>query len=514
MAKYLTDNYAQSTMVIINFNDHLQPGTFEFALHYLIENKIDASVFDADYKNQDTGRLAYHPKLLLKIILYAYSKGITSSREIAWNCEKNITFMALACQRTPHWTTIAHFVSTHPDAVKAVFEQVLLICEEQGLIGHDLIAIDGCKMPSDASKQWSGTFHELQTKRDKIRARIDWAMSEQRRLDEAGESDRAARQAQTVATLTSAAERIEDFLEQSEPRIGTGKDGREVKSNITDNQSAKMKTSKGVIQGYTGIAAVDSRHQIIVNAEAFGQGQEHSTLPVVLNNIQASYDDLGIDCDLVEDGVMVTADTGFANEDNMRHLHEAGYDAYIPDNQFRSRDPRFKDRLKSPARQRERKHQATFAASEFGFDPVARRCHCPAGKELRLKGEHKDPTGHLKLFFEGRLTDCRSCPLKDRCLRNPQSPDHRDGHGRQVSFISKKRVSHTDWMRHRVDSDHGKAIYGHRMWVVEPVFGNLEHNKGLRRFSLRGKQKVTAQWRLYCMIQNIEKLQRYGQMAA
>lgn len=418
MARYLTDNYAQTTMVVINFNDHLQPGTFEFALHHLIEEQVDTSVFDTDYNNENTGRLAYHPKLLLKIILYAYSKGITSSREMAWSCEKNVTFMALACQRTLHWTTLAHFVSAHPAAIKAVFEQVLLICEEQGLIGHDLIAIDGCKLASDASRQWSGTFSELKAKRDKIRVRIDWAMNEQHRLDEAGEEDRAERQAQTVATLTRAAERIEGFLETSGPRIGTGKDGREVKSNITDNESAKMKTSKGVIQGYTGIAAVD------------------------------------------------------------------------------------------------RKHQATYAASEFDFDPVTKRCHCPAGKQMRLRGEHKDSNGHLKLFFEGRLTDCRACEFKDRCLRHPQSPDTRHGHGRQVSFISQKRVSYTDWMRRRVDSDHGKAIYGHRMWVVEPVFGNLEHNKGLRRFSLRGKQKVTAQWQLYCMIQNIEKLQRYGQMAA
>lgn len=514
MARYLPDNYEQSTMVVINFNDHLQPNSFEFALHHLIENRIDVSAFDADYNNSDTGRLAYHPKLLLKIILYAYSKGITSSREIAWSCEKHITFMALACQRTPHWTTIAHFVSAHPDAIKAVFEQVLLVCDEQGLIGHELIAIDGCKLPGNASKQWSGTFSELKAKRDKIRARIEWAMSEQRRLDEVGESDRADRQAQTIETLTRAADKIEHFLDSTEPRTGTGKQAREVKSNITDNESAKMKTSKGVIQGYNGIAAVDKKHQIIVDAKAFGQGQEQSTLPVILENIQATYTAINADCDLVADGVVITADTGFANEDNMRHLHDAGYDAYIPDNQFRSRDPKFKDRLNKPERQRERKHRVTYRASEFEFDPVTKRCHCPAGKEMRLRGEHEDDNGHLKLFFEGRLTDCRMCPVKDRCLRNPQSPDTRHGHGRQVSFIRKKQASYTDWMRHRVDSDEGKAIYGHRMAVVEPVFGNLEHNKGLKRFSLRGERKVTSQWRLYCMVQNIEKLQRYGQMAA
>ena len=101
-------------------------------------------------------------------------------------------------------------------------------------------------------------------------------------------------------------------------------------------------------------------------------------------------------------------------------------------------------------------------------------------------------------------------------MRTPGSADHRKGNGRQVSFIleKNKKPNHTDWMKHRVDSDKGKAIYSHRMSVVEPVFGNLEANKKLNRFSLRGLKKVDAQWKLFCMIQNIEKLANYGKLAA
>jgi hypothetical protein len=69
-------------------------------------------------------------------------------------------------------------------------------------------------------------------------------------------------------------------------------------------------------------------------------------------------------------------------------------------------------------------------------------------------------------------------------------------------------------MKHRVDSDYGKQVYGHRMSVIEPIFGNIEHNKGLKRFSLRGKTKVNGQWQLYCLVHNIEKLKNYGQIAA
>jgi len=101
-------------------------------------------------------------------------------------------------------------------------------------------------------------------------------------------------------------------------------------------------------------------------------------------------------------------------------------------------------------------------------------------------------------------------------MHNPASADHRKGAGRQVSFAlnDKRQPTYTDWMKHRVDSAFGKQVYSHRMSTVGPVFANIGTNKGLNRFSLRGKRKVQAQWQLYCMIHNIEKLMRYGEMAA
>ena len=133
-----------------------------------------------------------------------------------------------------------------------------------------------------------------------------------------------------------------------------------------------------------------------------------------------------------------------------------------------------------------------------------------------LKNEGLDKRGNYKLFFEGRLSKCRCCSLKTQCMINPDSANARKGHGRQVSFIldNKRPPNFTDWMKHRVDSDKGKLIYSHRMSVVEPVFGNIGTNKGLNRFSLRGKQKVQGQWKLFCMVHNIEKLMNYGTMAA
>ena len=127
-----------------------------------------------------------------------------------------------------------------------------------------------------------------------------------------------------------------------------------------------------------------------------------------------------------------------------------------------------------------------------------------------LRSEKMDAHGHTQFNFEGRLTDCRHCPQNSQCMHNPSAADDGKGNGRQVRYTLKTKPSATDWMKRRIDSKRGKEIYGHRMSVVEPVFGNLTANKGLNRFSLRGKAKVQGQWQLFCMIQNIEKIMRYG----
>lgn len=466
-------NYRQSSMVVINFEDQIQPGTFEYALHVLITHKLDLSVFDIAYGNDTGGRAAYDPAILLKIILFAYSRGITSSREIAWCCEHNILFKALSCDTTPHFTTIARFVSSHTQAVEAVFEQVLLVCHEEGLLGNTLFAIDGCKMPSNAAKEWSGTFDELEHKRQKLHRQVQRCIKEHQQLDRrrSGHKERSQRLEQSIRTLEGAHHKIAEFLQTQKRRVGQGKRPKEVKSNITDNESAKMATSKGTIQGYNGVAAVDRKHQIIIEAQAFGEGQEHHTLKPILEGIQTRFQRIGVHDNIYQTGVVITADTGFANEANNVHLKQNRINAYIPDNQFRSRDPRFKEqkvRYGKRGRPSQRQVVKTFPPSAFHLNARSKTCTCPEGKALWLRSEGIDAAGNQKLYFEGRLTDCRNCPLKYQCLQNPGSPDTRKGHGRQVSFIVARgrKPTATDWMRRRVDSALGRQIYSHRMSVV------------------------------------------------
>ena len=132
-------------------------------------------------------------------------------------------------------------------------------------------------------------------------------------------------------------------------------------------------------------------------------------LQPVLSAIEARYKTLGINSEGEHKQIIITADTGFGGEENMKYLHKQEINAYIPDNQFRSRDPRYQHRLDKPERKRETKHALIIPANEFSFDPLAVTCLCPAGKEMRLRSVHEDEHANEKAFFEGRLTDCRCC---------------------------------------------------------------------------------------------------------
>jgi transposase len=264
--------------IAVDLERQLLPGTFEHALNHLVDHQLDLSRFDTRYKNDLTGASAYPPALLLKVVLFAYSRGIVSSREIERACREQVTFIALSGDSAPHFTTFADFVSTLGDEIKPLFKEVLLICDRMGLIGREMFAIDGVKLPSNASKARSGTRADFQRQAAKMEAAAQAMLARHRENDALPvEPALAEKEARSIERLTRETAQMRQWLTEH-PEDRKGAKGKVIKSNRTDPDSAKMATSKGVIQGYTGVAAVDDRHQIIVEAQAHGTGSEQALL--------------------------------------------------------------------------------------------------------------------------------------------------------------------------------------------------------------------------------------------
>jgi transposase len=272
MARFKPYDYDQMVMIPITLKEQLEPGTIEYAIHELVEKKIDTDIFEERFTNDDTGAPAFDPQILLKVVLFAYSRSIIGSRPIERACRENIIFMALSCGFQPDHSTIAHFVSSMKAEIERIFCNILLVCEELNLLGGTHFSLDGLKLPSNASKEWSGTFAELAKKRAKLQQKLGEVLSEHILQDASSDSDSQRREDQKKR-LERQVKRLDEFLEENQPKQGKSKS--EIQSNITDNESAKMPTSHGVIQGYNAQALVDDKHQIIVNVEAMGNGQDH-----------------------------------------------------------------------------------------------------------------------------------------------------------------------------------------------------------------------------------------------
>lgn len=502
MARFKDYSYDQGIMIPVNFTKQIVPGTLEHTIHWIVENRINLSGILKKYKNDQTGAPAYDPAILLKIILLAYSRGILSSRMIMSACRENIIFRALSADSMPDFTTIASFIRGMKDEIKTIFTNVLLVCQEMDLLGGTEFALDGCKLSSNASKEMGGTFSDLERKKEKIESTIEFLIKKHQIRDNDESEQHPHANAHTVekriARLESKAAKIERFLEDNSPKMKSRKG--EAQSNITDNESAKMKTSHGVIQGYNGMALVDDKNQVVVCAEAFGSGHEHELLEPMIEAAKVNARALGFSDDYFRNKRII-ADTGSFKEENLAYLSTEGIDAYIPDQQFRKRDPRF-----STAEHHKRKkgRSKLFTKKDFRYNETDDIFICPAGKMLKYSCPQKLGNTEGRRYISTR-SNCKECHLRKNCVRSDKTR-HR------TLYVIEKFFNRnfSEEMMNKIDTEEGREIYSRRMGIVEPVFGNIRGCKGLDRFTLRSKCKVNIQWLLYTIVHNIEKIAKYG----
>jgi hypothetical protein len=324
----------------------------------------------------------------------------------------------LSADTRPHFTTLASFVSQLEREIVSLFRDVLLFASELGLIGKEHFAVDGCKLPSNASKQWSGTHQELNDKRKKLEHIAELIVA--KHCDQDGVEDTAngaVKDAEKLKHYRRKVTQIKAFLEQASKKVGPT--GNEQKSNLTDPESAKMSSSRGVLQGYNGLAVVDDRAQIVVHAAAHGSGYEGHLLAPLIEATRETFNGMAGQArtpfsieatretfNTLQPGkdvfasTKVTADSGFHSKVVVAEVEKTGADATIADRDYRRRDPAFasadrhktrdkKERSLKRRREREARAPSTrrlFVLQDFIYDDVSERCVCPAGHSMYHSG--------------------------------------------------------------------------------------------------------------------------------
>ena len=353
---------------------------------------------------------------------------------------------------------------------------------------------------------------ELRHKQKKLRTAAQKIVARHQSQDvQEKRSPVVAQETKKRATYERKIARIKDFLKTAKPNLGPS--GNERKSNITDPDSAKMSTNHGVIQGYNGIAVVDAQHQIVVTAEAHGEGQEAHLLAPMIESTRKQCKAANIAKDIFKETTL-TADAGYSSQASAKYTQDHHIDAYIADRSHRNRDPafadadRYKERSRQDKRRRAGTHPNRFTAKDFDYDEKNRTCRCPAGHQLYRNGNNIDVNGYLGVKFRGAKSVCGPCTLRSRCLTTPDTTETK-----QVTLFTGKtqsrKESPIETMKRKFDTIIGRFTYNKRIAIVEPVFANLQ-NKGMKRFTLRGKDKVDAQWKLFTLVHNIEKIAHCG----
>lgn len=310
-------------------------------------DQLDLSSFERAYRQEGSGNVAYHPRLMVKLLVYAYSTGVFSSRGIARQIEENIAFRVLAAENRPSHRTIARFRQEHVERFGEIFVQIVQIARESGLTHLGKVAIDGTKIKANASKHKAMSYARMKEEEKRLREEISTLIASATNADaledaELGPDFRGdelpaelKRREDRLAVIVAAKKRLEARKREEHddreapPRSGAEHERKKAakprekdQENFTDPESRIMKTGSGSFeQCYNAQSAVDAKHQVIVAAEVSPSASDAILLVPMADQVTRNMD---------QKPKCVLADAGYRSEANFARMQERGIEVLVP----------------------------------------------------------------------------------------------------------------------------------------------------------------------------------------
>jgi transposase len=306
---------------------------------------LDLAAIFAPYEREARGYPPYHPQMLVGLLLYAYARGVYSSRRIAAGCRYDVGFMVVTARQTPDFRTIAGFRKRHLDALSALFRQVLQLAAEAGLVKLGHVALDGTKLHANASRHKAMSYGRMEERATALEAEVAGWLARADAADAAEDAALGDRQGDelpahlaTKEKRAAAIRKAKAALEQRarEQAEAEGKDPEQAavppktQYNFTDPESRIMKTPSGFEQCYNAQAAVDADSLVIV-------GQEVTAAPTDVQRLTPLLDTIKAETGRYPD--QVSADSGYASEGNLLGCEARGVDAYVALRRFKHDEP-------------------------------------------------------------------------------------------------------------------------------------------------------------------------------
>lgn len=442
-----------------------------------IVDRIDLSPIIKYYS--DSGQNAYHPRMLLKVLFYAYATGTRSSRRIARKLEEDVIYLWLAGMQKPDFRTIALFRQQRLREIKAVFVEIVNLCVEMGITKIGRVFIDGTKIEANASGHKMIYLKSLKRREEKIETEIQKILEEAQELDEKEDKKYGTKRGDEIPRgLRSRQNRLKKLKEVAQ-RIREQKTCLKQRSNCskTDKDANLMRMKQDYIYpGYN--VQLATNNQIIIQYQASNQCNDTALLKPQIEAIKEVY---------WQKPKEVIGDSGYGTEENHRYLEKGRIEGIIPYQAL--------EREKSKAYQND-----PYSRERFVYDREKKRMRCPRGYLMRSAGIQRDTkTKALIKKFKGRR--CTHCPGQALCT----SAHCRDYEYKPWWEKTKKKI------RYKMSLERVKGIYNQRKMEVETVIGNIKHNLGFKKFLLRGLEKVNIETGLISIAHNLIKMFRFRQ---
>ena len=421
------------------------------------------------------GEAAYDVRVVTKVLIYAYARGITSSREMARQCEENIAFQFLTRGQCPDFRTIALFRRKKRQLLRWVFKKTVRLARQMGMARLGLVALDSVKLAANASAGKKMTAAELQERIKGLEEYLSKVEASDNREDgEYGSAQRGDELPPEMQDAQQRKDKLEKALAILKERQSTAKREPPKNVSLTDPEAPWVKKGGKVIRGYSGQVVADSEHQIIVGLKATAEPVDNAQLNPMLQEVGKT---VGQSPD------QLVADSGYYNDDAVLDASQSSTDCMVPDSETAAE-------LNNP----KRKEASAFHVNRFAYDEEKDEFTCPQGKKLLFVRNHKRRGEPTKFY---RCADCRDCPFRAQCT------DDASGF-RGIEL----RTDHAEIrrIREKLKTENGKAVYKRRKAIIEPIFGRWQHNWGVRRLRLRGLNGFSVELHLLAIAHNLTKL--------
>jgi transposase len=461
----------------------LLPQDHDARILWDLVSQLDTSKLEKTYSV--LGQHAFHPKSITRILIYAYSQGVFSSRQIERKCSEDIGFMYVSEMNCPNFRVLSDFRKNNSEFFKSCFRQSVLLAMETGLASLGHVSIDGSKFKANTSKHKAMSYKRLKEKEKELVATIEELARKAKECDREEDEELGERTgyeiSQELRDQEKRLEKVKDAkkaLEERENKLHPEKPIEDRKQISFADQDAMLMGKKGQYDySYNAQITVDKDKQVIVGEHVSQSPNDYGEVEPALQEIK---DATG------KEPEKISLDNGYFSGENLKTLHDNGIDSYVAPGKGESSE---RSDIESGS--------GKLKKSDFTYDPENDCFRCPRGQDLPLKAQGSDG----RRYYQGKKKKCQKCPLWNRCSSSKK------GTPRTITADDHEELR--TQMREKMQSPEAKDIYRLRKVIVEPAFGQIR-NLGFGGFSVRGFKAAGGEFSLMCVVHNLRKIAKFA----